>query len=78
MFKVLSAAALIVGMATSSFAGTIESQPVQQVQNDDAFAAAPSSSASNLVIPIVACLVICTLLLDDDSSNGTADVVVAD
>lgn len=72
MIKVISAAALIAGMASASFAGSLNTNTT--VVEEIPFVA-PSSS-SNLIIPAVGCLVVCTLLLNDDDDAAPATTTV--
>lgn len=75
MKKAISIAALITGMATASFAGSLDTN--QTVVEDDVFVATSSSSAAGLALPLAigGGLVALGLIASasDSSSSSTTD-----
>lgn len=76
MIKVISAAALIAGMATASFAGNLNTSDDDVVET--VFAPQPSSAGLALPLIIGGGIVGLGLILDDDDEGTTTTTAVAD
>jgi hypothetical protein len=70
MIKVISVAALITGMASASFAGSLNTN--QDVVEDDVFVAAPSSAGIAIPLAIGGGLVALGLIASDSDDSATA------
>jgi hypothetical protein len=73
MIKVISAAALIAGMATASFAGNLASTSDSVVET--VFAPQPSSAGLALPLAIAGGVLALGLILDDDDEGTTTTTV---
>lgn len=66
MIKVLSTAAMVAALATSSFAGNLNA--VETAAVDNVFVETPGSN--KFILPVVACLILCTAVI---ASSGGGD-----
>ena len=77
MKKAIATAALITGMSTASFAGSLDTNTT--VVEDDVFVATSSSSAAGLALPLaIGGGLVALGLIASDSSSGSSTTATTD